>query len=341
MKIRLAQSNDTRQWDLYVQRHPDASPYHLMGWRDAILNSYGHQSCYLLAEQEGQLVGVLPLVKMNFPLGGSTLCALPFCDVGYALADSDEIRMALELAAIEQANGKLEIRDLGRTEQQALSGKVRMLLPFPESADALWDSFKSKLRSQVRKAGKNGLTFTTGADEAALEAFYQVFAKNMRDLGSPVHSLSWFKELYNAYGDNMVIGLVHKDDAITGAGILLFVGDKVSIPWASTLRDYNHLAPNMLLYWNFLRISCERGCSEFDFGRSTFNEGTYRFKRQWGARPVALEWKSLIDGSLQPVGQVHAGNSGKVRRVIENAWSKLPLGLTIQLGPAIRKYISL
>lgn len=341
MKIRSATASDFQLWDAYVHRHSEASPYHLIGWKQAVEKAYGHQSCYLVAEQDGLLVGVLPLIRIKSPLGKDLLCGLPFCDVGQPLADTGAIKEQLELAAQGLRAENLELRDFSRSEPSDYSGKVRMLLPLPESAEALWGSFKSKLRSQIRKAEKNGLTFSTSKTEDGVSAFYEVFAKNMRDLGSPVHALRWFSELQKAYGHNMEIGLVFKDETVVGAGILLFAGNKVSIPWASTLREYNKLAPNMLLYWNLLRISCERRCTEFDFGRSTFNEGTYKFKSQWGALPVELEWKSPVNGTLKSIEQASSKKPGRVRVLIENAWRKLPLGLTIQLGPAIRKYISL
>ncbi len=342
MIIRPAMAEDKSRWNTYVAQHTECSPYHFWGWGDAITQAYGHAADYLLAEQDGEICGVQPLIRMHQPFGRSHCCALPFCDVGYPLADSETIRTALASEAGRIADGSLEIRDVAKSEQP-LGGKVRMLLALPESADALWDSFKSKLRSQIRKAEKNGLHFEVGNDHEALQAFYQVFAKNMRDLGSPVHSFRWFEALQHAYGEQMVIGLVYQDEAITGAGILLFAGEKVSIPWASTVREYNRLAPNMLLYWNLLRISCERGCLEFDFGRSSYNEGTYKFKSQWGAKPVALAWQQWQQGEPKekPIETVGDGTNSWVRESVVWLWQRLPLHVTTWLGPKIRKHISL
>lgn len=344
MKVRLAEEADLVAWDRYATLHPETSPYHLSGWKAAIELAYGHKGHYLLAEQEDNICGVLPLVQMKVPFGKPHYCALPFCDVGHALADNEDIKQQLESSAIELTKHHIELRDVDSNKMP--SAKVRMLLALPETSDELWNGFKSKLRSQVRKAEKNGLTFAVGEGESGLKAFYQVFAKNMRELGSPVHSYAWFEALLKAYGDNLMVGLVHKGKEVTGAGILLFAGDKVSIPWASTLREYNRLAPNMLLYWNLLRISCERNCREFDFGRSTFNEGTYKFKSQWGAAPLALDWKVWHKRQRQDA-EPQAGNAqpstakAKLRELIEATWRNLPLDITIKLGPALRKYISL
>src|SRR5205823_1737294 len=78
-------------------------------------------------------------------------------------------------------------------------------------------------------------------------------------------------------------------------------GDRTEVPWASSIRAFNALCPNHLLYWEAIQHAAQGQCRLFDFGRSTPNEGTYRFKEQWGARPLALCWEySLLSGQSLP-----------------------------------------
>lgn len=235
----------------------------------------------------------------------------------------------------------------GGEDEAALAGrKVRMVLNLPESAAALMQSYPPKLRSQVRKAEKNGLTSEVTSDAAAIGAFYDVYARNMRRLGSPPHSRAWFDAIhrhYSAAGD-MFIVLVHHENKVVGAGWVLLCGDKAVIPWASTLADYNALAPNMLLYWAIQAQLCERGVRQFDFGRSTFGEGTYKFKKQWGALPVALAWREWDAQGVAPVlapAVTGGGAASKLRPLIESTWQRLPLGVTNRLGPKLRRFITL
>ena len=122
------------------------------------------------------------------------------------------------------------------------------------------------------------------------------------------------------------------------AGIILTSGRKVCVPWASSLREYNPVAPNMLLYYHFLTWATENRCIEFDFGRSTPGEGTYRFKEQWGAEPHPLHWYRQIMNGVRVVEIVSDLNK---RDKIANLWSRLPLWAVTLIGPKIRKYISL
>ncbi len=347
--VRAAGSADRERWDAFVVGHPEASPYQRSAWLVAVEAAYGHRGLPLLAERDGALVGVLPLVRLGMPLMGAHLVSLPFCDLGDALTDSPEVARALEdearrLAAREGV-APVELRGVGSSEATGSDGgsgegeprKVRMLLDLPGSASALWDSFKSKLRSQVRKAEKNGLAFEWGGGDAADE-FYAVFCRTMRDLGSPVHSRRWIAEVLGAYGEDARVGLVRHEGQTVGAGLILAAGRTVAIPWASTLREANSLGPNMLLYWKLLEFAADSGFGRFDFGRSTPGEGTYRFKEQWGAVPQPLRWRVLTAGGERPA---KGGPPSRLRERVAAAWSCLPLPVANWLGPRVRRYISL
>jgi FemAB-related protein (PEP-CTERM system-associated) len=172
--------------------------------------------------------------------------------------------------------------------------------------------------------------------EEMLDGFYDVFATNMRDLGTPVYPKAFFRNTLRQFPDRTWISTVQKDGMIVAAGFLAGFKDRLEIPWASALRAYNRFSPNMLLYWASLEFACEQGYRVFDFGRSTPGESTYRFKEQWGATPHQLYWYySLPPGTAMP--QVNPDNP-KYRLAI-GAWQRLPVWLTRAIGPRIVKYL--
>ena len=336
-------------WDDFVLNHPEGLAYHLFAWKMAIENAYAHSCTYLYAEQDGQFAGILPIAHLKFPLLVNELVSLPYCDIGGCLSQSVEAQDALLNKAISMARQSgiknLELR--GRllesdfTQQnftQEHTSKVRMLLSLPDSSEALWTGFKSKLRSQVRKAEKNGVVFKWGSLQN-LNEIYSVFAINMHQLGSPVHSKKWLQQVILNYGDRAKIGMALFEEQVIGMGIILLGAQTVSIPWASTLRDFNRLGPNMLLYWNFLKFSSDNNFKYFDFGRSTQGEGTYKFKKQWGAEPVPLEWYTYNTDNMPQTAA--ASPESSLRKKVASAWTKMPLSLANTMGPLLRKYISL
>jgi len=342
-KTRLAEDYDAKTWNAYVERHHDSGPYHLWEWREAVRKAYGHTAYYLIAEKKdsNELAGLLPLHFIRPPFTKGELVSLPFCDYGGPLAEDPNMALFLceharELAASMKV--KLEIRCNQRlTVSPVLSSfgnKVRMLLDLPGSSDTLFKQFKSKLRSQIRRPIKDGLYSKLGGLELVHD-FYSVFTINMRDLGSPVHSLKWFKALAAFYDQKIKIGVVYKEEIPVAGGVILLHNEAVSIPWASSLRSYNHLSPNMLLYWSFLEYAADNGYKRFDFGRSSPDSGTFRFKKQWGAEPHPLFWYRYPD-SKDEISQ-----NGSKREKAAAIWMKLPVSLATFLGPKIRKYISL
>jgi serine/alanine adding enzyme len=341
MAIRFYTEQDKKAWDDYVMRSGDARCYHLTGWKDVIEQSFGHATWYLLSENgNGAVNGILPLVQLKSPLFGNFVVSLPYFNYGGLCADNAEISGQLAEGAVKCAkeNGAehIELRqntpmDIG---WQVKTSKVSMFRLLPPTPGELWESFPSKLRSQVQRPIKEGMSAVTGREEC-LDDFYSVFSVNMRDLGTPVYSKAFFRRILRAFPESSWICTVFtKDGQPVAAGFLVGFKDTLEIPWASSLRQYNRHSPNMLMYWSVLSKACERGYRFFDFGRSTPGEGTFRFKEQWGAKPVQLYWHYWMkDGNQLPELNPH---NPKYRLAI-NIWKRLPVGLTRLIGPAIVK----
>ncbi len=333
---------NTQQWNAFVHAHPQATPYHLSYWQSAIEEAYGHKVASVLVKKDDQIIGVLPLIKFKTILKQASLISLPFCDVGSWLSTESSATEALkenlkdEIVELRERGKPVAMDELELYAQQ--HNKVSMVLSLSDNSDALLASYKPKLRSQIKKATKNGLTVKFAEGSQLIDDFYQVISANMRDLGSPVHSKAFFKAIMNEYSTFALTCIVYSEDTPCAAGLILKTETKACIPWASSLREFNRLAPNMLLYWSFLAHCADSGITEFDFGRSTVNEGTYRFKKQWGAEPVALNWYQL-SAALTPDNAPQTTSA--LRSFVEKTWQKLPLAITIAIGPKVRKYISL
>ena len=316
----------------------------------------------------GQIAGVLPLIHLRHFFFGNTLISLPFFDFCGVLADdaatekallaeavttardlnceSIELRHRSALAWIESAarslsfpsdNGESQGSTCRRVHCSTRTHKVRMMLPLPGSAEELLQSFKSKLRSQIRRPSKQGLTARTGGIEL-LDDFYRVFSENMRDLGSPVHSKKLMRTVLEELPERSRIVMVFAGGKPVACSMIVGYKNVLENPWASALRRYSRMSPNMLLYWKMLEYACENDFAFFDFGRSTEGEGTHRFKLQWGAEGTPLHWYRLhLDD--EPGRRREDGGAGMERAV--RYWQKLPVNVSRILGPMIRKHIGL
>jgi serine/alanine adding enzyme len=335
LDIRCNNAN-IEEWDAYVANHPRGLRYHEQSWKAIIEESFGHSTYYFSAHLPGgQLVGVLPLARLRSRLFGDFLVSLPFFTYGGVLGDCETVENDLmnEASGLAQELGctHVEFRDTTRFAGfPSRTDKVSMRLDLPATSEELWSSFSGKLRAQIRRAEREKPVVLVGGMEL-LEDFYSVFAHNMRDLGTPVYAFRFFATIFEHLADVRLVVLRLQQRPVSAA-VLIGHKDMLEIPWASTLRSVNPLGTNMLLYWTALRHAIEAGYSKFDFGRSTPNSGTYRFKKQWGAVPVPLFWHYwLPDGESVP--KLNPENP-KYRFAIA-LWKRLPLWVANKLGPPI------
>lgn len=324
-------------WDRYVGRHSQATAYHRAAWTDIMTEVFGRPATRLTAVSDGRVVGVLPLVFFTSPLFGRFATSMPFVNYGGVVADSHKVEAALLASATEatrRAGGSyLELRHSRRVFAHApcQTHKVAMILSLERSVDAQWNALDRKVRNQVRKAEKSGLMVRTGGREL-LGPFHDVLAENMRDLGTPVHGRRFFERILTTFPDRTRLLSVWLGETPVAAAFVLWHRDRLEVPWASAVRRYNPLCANVLLYWEMLKFGIAAGLGNFDFGRSTPNEGTFLFKQQWGAVPQQLYWEYwLADGVAPP------DRSPKNPRFSSaiSLWRRLPVAITRRVGPSI------
>lgn len=328
------------EWNRYVDAHPLGTAAHRAEWRTLIFRVFKKKSHYLMAKRDNRLVGVLPLVHMHSLLFGNFMVSVPYLNYGGVLADDNKAEQALVDAAarIATQNGaqSIEFR-----EQQERGGgmpcrldKVAMLMPLPESEELLAKQLGSKLRSQIKRPQRENPEVEIGR-ENLLDNFYDVFARNMRDLGTPVYSKRLFSDVLTTFPDAYIV-VIRLNDQPIAAAFLLGYRTLLEIPWASTIKEVNHLSMNMLLYWEVLRSAIARGYQQFDFGRSTVDAGTYRFKKQWGAQPKQLYWYYWLNEGQNLPGLTTS--NAKFRQLIR-IWQSLPLSITKFIGPNVVKHL--
>lgn len=329
-------------WDRFAEAHPEGKIYHLGKWNQIISRTFGHSVKYIVLKKAGEIAGILPLTEFRSRLFGQFAVSLPFINYGGPLLAEAELAGPLHAFLAEmRARNKydyIELRfdSLRETALPSKRHKVTFFLDLPGDSEELWNSLKSKLRSQVRRPMKEEMTARAGGMEL-LEEFYRVFAMNMRELGTPVLPKVFFKNILENFPGNAFITVVYtRERQAVAASFLIGYKNVMEIPWASSLRDFNRLSPNMLLYWESLKLAIEKGCNRFDFGRCTPDSGTYRFKKQWDAREHPLCWAYVLpNGDKLP--ELNPENE-KFALAIK-IWTKLPLGVTKILGPQIIKNI--
>ncbi len=342
--IEISTSVTEAEWTAYVDSHADATVYHQWGWERVFWNAFGHRMDRLVARRAGRIAGVLPLVTMRSWLFGRFMVSLPFVNYGGVLASTAGAGRALVdeagRLAVERGLRHVELRH--RVPQcphlPSRQHKVAMTLSLPAGPggeEEMWSALDRKVRNQVRKAEKSGLTVESGGG-ALVPAFYRVFARNMRDLGTPVYSRRLFDEVLDVFPNQARVFVVRLGGEPVAASVTIRSRDRMEVPWASSLREHSALAPNNLLYWAMIRDAIASGCRLFDFGRSSPGAGTYKFKEQWGARPEPLTWEYVLSPGVEVPNQ--GPTNPKFSLAIET-WKRLPVPVANLVGPSIVRAI--
>lgn len=333
---------ETLDWPTAWPDIPDAEMPQLNGHRAAWISSIAaglRQRVYLVQARQGETItGVLPLHLVKGPIFGRFLVSIPYINTGGVWAKDSATAVQLIDGACDLAD-RLDVRYLELRHEQPVehprlnftrTDKVHMRLELPDSSETLMASFKSKLRSQIKKTGEYGFDVQFGGAEC-LRDFYDVFARNMRDLGTPVFSRSLFAAILKDFEGQAELCIVKQAAQPVAGGLLVHTSGVSEVPSASSLREFNRMGANMLMYRHLLERSIEKDSHTFDFGRSSQASGTYKFKAQWGAQPHPAVWQYYVrKGSPE---DMRPEASGKQRMV--KAWQRLPVWLTRLIGPSI------
>jgi FemAB-related protein (PEP-CTERM system-associated) len=342
IQVRLHELADLRQnvqvFSAEIAQSRAGRMAHDPAWLLALQAGLGHIPFLLEAVKDGRAEGWLPLALVQSRLFGRFLVSLPYLNSAGVVAVDPAVGHALIDRALELADAHdvryLELRHEQRWSHpaltQELTSKTHMRLALPSTADELWLQLDAKVRNQIRKAQKQELTVHWGGADR-LNEFYDVFSRNMRDLGTPAFGRKLFQSVLRAFPNAAELCVVSAARRPIAAALLIHGSGTTEVPSASSLRRYNSTNANMLLYWHLLQRAIERGQSTFDFGRSSQDSNTYRFKKQWGAQPHPAVWQYYVrKGSIN---EMRPDNPRYQRRI--QLWQRLPVWLTRLIGPTI------
>ncbi len=329
-------------WDAFVDATPTGTFFHRAAWAQVFARAFGHAPHYVLAEQDGAVVGVLPLVHVKTRLFGNSLMSSPFCVYGGPLAATADAAAALDAYAaslMQRVGAKVtEFRFLHPLPQgwlmegdwptrSDLYVTFRKLIVADD--DANMKAIPRKQRAMVRKGIDRGLV-SVASDQ--VDGLHAVYAESVRNLGTPVFSRRYFRILAEAFRGCMDVVTV-LDAGVPVSAVLNFYDRDEVLPYyggGTAAARASHA--NDFMYWEVMRRAAARGSRLFDFGRSKAGTGAFAFKKNWGFTPEPLQYRyRLAPGAAIPD---HNPLNPKYRLFIA-AWKRLPLPVANLVGPHI------
>lgn len=327
---------DTARWDAFVEKCPEATFFHRIGWREILSDVFRHRSHYLLAERGGAITGVLPLAEVKSRMFGHALVSLPFCVYGGPAANDLEAERALiddacKLAqALDVDHLELRNRAAKRPEWPRQDLYVTFRKEILPDVEANMLAIPRKQRAMVRKGVKQGLRSVI---DETVDRFFALYADNAHRHGTPPFSRQYFARLRAVFGDSCEMLTVLDPQGEAVSSVLTFYFREEVLPYyAGDSVRARDLAANDFKYWELLRRACERGLRVFDYGRSKQGTGSYDFKHNWGfaATPLAYEYQLRRGASIPQ----HNPLNPKYQALIA-LWKRMPRFAVNALGPHI------
>ncbi len=336
LSVRAYRESDALSWDAFVENCPDATFFHLSGWKAIVEETFGHRTRYLIAERAGAIVGILPLAEVKSIVFGHSVSSLPFCVYGGCAATDADAIGALHAEARAFAKdvgaGHLELRNRDAREpdwpRQDLYVTFRKEIQ--PDADVNMLAIPRKQRAMVRKGIKAGLV---GEIDSTVDRFFDLYSDNVHRHGTPALPKRYFETLKRTFGDRCEVLSVCSSSGLPVSGVLSFYfKDEVLPYYAGDRVEARDLAANDFKYWDLMRRACERGLRIFDYGRSKQGTGSYDFKKNWGFEPTPLHYEyQLFKGDRIPENNP----LNPKYQLFIRAWRRLPRSVVNRLGPHI------
>jgi FemAB-related protein (PEP-CTERM system-associated) len=340
LSVKLLQPHDEAHWDQFVDSQEHGTIFHKIAWKRIIASTFDYRPCYLFAEEDGKICGVLPLFHARSIFAGNALISSPFAVYGGILAVDENAEFALfescKMYARQFGVSYIELRQRFRCHNAELQTRdslyctfVKPIYPSPEQC---LSALPKEARRMVRKGQKLGLTSRLVTD--SIDDFYEIYAASVRHLGTPVFPRRLFENCLQELKNDVDLLLIYHENQPV-AGVLSFYYRQTVLPYyGGSLPKKNALAPNNFMHWTLMHHAGSRGYTCFDAGRSKRDTGVFDFKRHMGYEPIALPYQYyLINGAALPNNNPM---NPKFRLAIE-AWRHLPLALTKMLGPKLVK----
>jgi hypothetical protein len=336
--VRQAVEADLAAWQQFVDDQPEAGPLHHAGWYRVLREAYRVQPAFFMAtDVSGAIRGIVPTYRSNSVFTGRHYTTLE----GGILAGDAEAQRALHATIKDLRNepgvAYSQLRGGAVDERDAIQiATVHTVLRTGEGRDARWAAIKGKTRWGIRQAEKQELHVGRNDDLSGLDAFYDLYAAHMRDLGTPVFGSGTLRAMRRHIGPERLrlYLLTHRGKCIGGM-VCVVHGRRWTDLYAIVRRSRETEFANYLLYWHVIREAADLGVEEFDLGRSAPQSTVHLFKRKWGGRDVEIPYIFFAGPRARSRS---FGLVGETREMglRQRVWSKLPLTLCNIVGPLVR-----
>lgn len=268
------------------------------------------QPLYLIATEQGRIIGALPSFIKIIPSHGAILNSLPFYGSNGGVIVAPEIKnpVPIKRALIHAFNDiakdyqvrsstiitnpldqdlELYATETGYSHLDKRHGQFTMLPKIPEKNfdEALIQILHQKTRNMVRKGQKGGFDIFDTSEQSALDWLYQTHNENITAIGGlakPQKIFQFIRETFD-YGTDYKIYVGKKNDKYAAALLAFYYGNSVEYYTPVIDKEFRNDQVLSAIIFQAMRDAALAGRFYWNWGGTWITqESVYHFKKRWG-----------------------------------------------------------
>lgn len=336
VSVTVVSDDGFESWDRFVAAM-GGGPMHLSAWYRILRDAYSVKPLFLQAQRDnGAVCGVLPLYFSRSMVTGRHLASL---DGGILASDAEATEALLKEA--KSLRRQLAARYLllrGAPEPKETEARRtimdRRIISTSSSVDTLWRSLTKDTRNQVRRGERAGYVVNVRPLLQILPTFYQIFARRMRSLGTPVVPFRLFTAMAEHFGPSLLFFTIEKDGELRGGLITAASGTKGAALYTAVEPGDMKAYANYLLFWRIMEHFATSGMASLDLGTNATGTSVVSYKASWPTIAEAVAYDVYSDNEQAAPRDLRRTASEK--SLAQRVWQKLPLPVANFVGPLIR-----
>lgn len=337
----LTKAEETTYED-FLNRCEFSSIQHSLDWRNVICELKKDKPFFIIAKENNEIVGVLPLYYYKCKFGNLLTTAAWYTITGIIYSKAGQrqkickalldhsINLAKELDCVAVSIGtspflkdeELHLKYFNPDYiLENFVQTIKLSEVFDDKGSVIHPHYikRGDITRNLKKARRQSITISEEQTQNNVDKWLRIHEKRMSELDAT----SIPRELFHSILNNLIpkqkgkfLFAFYQDEMIFGA-IFIFNKKKMDAFMISADSDYNKFGVNYLAIEHMLKWANKNGISVFDWMSSPKKgDGLYQWKEKWGSQERSFlyltkilgdisQWKSMELSKLKEAYQFH------------------------------------
>jgi hypothetical protein len=326
-------------WEQYVEKNLLTIAWHSYDWSTLVKKHYNVKFLPIVALDQDQIRGILPLYRVKTKFGKESLISVPYAVAGGIVADNKEAESILLKKAIELYETYKCDNITLKQYKSNIQGDLKVddsfynrELNLTVSLKDLWRGLADINKEKIESASSQALSVDYPSND--IKSFYRLLLRYHHQMGIPCVSRKWIED--HLINDKVYsIALLKSSEHMLAGTMVKKFKKAVSFPFTCIFEDSRQ--SNMYayyLYWKLIEKFATDDIEIYHSARIPKSENTNEYRLGWGGTKYNYYYR------YYPAGVTRTESStkrGKKRELFSAIWKRLPMGITRFIGPLVVK----